>query len=125
MAADLTKAVLPALKDVDELLRNWGATTQQKRDIYKAIYQVYSATNPNSKMVFENERKYLETYQGNEDDVSEAKQCAADAAVLAVKLDDINRCDDLLELRAVKQVRSFTLSFGYLFDSYLYYSASI
>merc|ERR1712137_1141722 len=106
VAIDLTKAIIPALCQVDELLQNWGASTTQKREIYKAICQVYLVSNPNSPKLFENQKKYLETYQGNEDDVSDAKQCAVDASVLALKLENVNRCDDLLELRAVKQLQS-------------------
>mmetsp|Transcript_74348 Transcript_74348/g.112002 ORF Transcript_74348/g.112002 Transcript_74348/m.112002 type:complete len:363 (+) Transcript_74348:29-1117(+) len=101
----LTKAVVPVLHQVDEMLPLWGASAEQKREIYSAISKVLGISCPGSNSLYQALKKYLETFENSEDDVSTANQAAIDAAVLAIQLEDVKRCDDLIELRAVKQLQ--------------------
>lgn len=101
------QAVLPAISQVDQLIIQWKSSVQQKREIYNLVCQILRLDNANSKPFYESLKKYLATYENSEDDVSPVLQHAVDAALLAIKLENIHQYDDLLELRAMKQVNSF------------------
>jgi hypothetical protein len=48
---------------------------------------------------------YLRTFEGAQaNELEQAKLLAVDAAVQAIKLEDIHQFDELLELQAIKQV---------------------
>jgi len=106
-AADSGNAelVIPKLKQVDQLLAEWGANIEQTRRIYKLAHNILS-TNNRSSQAHEFAIKYLQTFnmelkEGRKvgDDVIEAASAAAREAISS---DEIYQCDHLFSLEAVR-----------------------
>jgi len=101
-----TKSVFPVLQQVELLFKQWNATIKQKRETYRLMCEIRKINNANSKSYFNTLKKYLFTFENNKDDVSVAIKQAKDTAILAIKLEDIYQCDDLLDLRTMKQLQT-------------------
>ena len=101
---DNTKILIPVLPQLKSLLEQWNSTPEQKQTIYKSVCDLYKKNNPSSLVYYESLKVYLKTFEETKNEISEAIPSSVEAAVLAIKLDSIHQCDDLLELKAIEQV---------------------
>lgn len=106
-AADSGNAelVIPKLKQVDQLLVEWGANIEQTRRIYKLAHNILSANNKSSQ-AHEFAIKYLQTFNT---DIKEGRKVGDDVietagavAREAISSDEIYQCDHLFSLEVVK-----------------------
>merc|ERR1711913_180642 len=103
---DNTKIVIPVLPQLKSLLEQWNSTPEQKQTIYKSVCELYKKNNPSSFVYYEALKVYLKTFEETNNEISESIPSSVEAAVLAIKLDNIHQCDDLLELKAIEQLKN-------------------
>ena len=113
VATKQTKVLLPALKQIDQLLDQWKSSIQQRREIYNLACQIRKSDNQNSQCYYESLKQYLTSFENSKDETP--VQHAVDAAILAIKLENIHQYDDLLKLRAIKQVNNLDIFFFIFF----------
>ena len=102
----LEGAVVSVFPSIDEISRQWTATAEQRREIYQAMYQLQKQHTPDSKLTLDMATRFLSSFEGSSDDVAGAKVIASESCILAVRLEDVYQFDELLNLRALQQVRS-------------------
>jgi len=95
---------LPELSKAEDWLAQWGATTEQSRELYLIISQIYKDHDQTAN-VFETLQKYLATFDHVEDQSTlDSPSIEVEKVILqAVQLPDVFQLDNLLDLRAVQQ----------------------
>eukprot|EP00123_Amoebidium_parasiticum_P008996 comp19143_c0_seq1/m.21806 comp19143_c0_seq1/g.21806 ORF comp19143_c0_seq1/g.21806 comp19143_c0_seq1/m.21806 type:complete len:388 (-) comp19143_c0_seq1:511-1674(-) len=98
-------ALAPQLQQLDSLVAEWGLDEAQKRDLYHAIYEAAKASGRS-----ELARKYLVTYlqsfdKAEPDALASVKVDATQVIVDSVGISDLYQLDDLLDIKAVAQLK--------------------
>lgn len=100
---------LPELSKAEEWVRQWGASTEQARELYLVISQIYKEHDQTAN-VFETLQKYLATFDHVEDQSTlDSPSIEVEKVILqAVQLPDVFQLDNLLDLKAVQQFENST-----------------
>lgn len=101
LVANIVETVLP---NVDQFLRQWKSTSDEKRALYKTCYEALKSAGETEKSL-EFNVKMLELYSGASDGgemKAYVEEAGVDAIVQAVRLPTLYRFDTLLDLDVVK-----------------------
>jgi len=88
---------------LEEQAKSWGVEASERRALYKLAADVAKEEKVSDATEYPILRGFLATFD-TEGDLSEAKEEAKRAAIIAIRLNDIHQCHDLLELKAVKNL---------------------
>ncbi|CAG8496440.1 5615_t:CDS:2 [Ambispora gerdemannii] len=96
---DEIDAVLPQLSHLDNWVREWAISTELVRELYLIVSERLKEAGEIVKS-YEFLLKYLKTFKDSTD--LSSKEAATRAVVQAIKLPEILRFEDLLELKAIQ-----------------------
>jgi translation initiation factor 3 subunit M len=100
----VTELVVPSLKRLDALIKEWNIGNSDKRELYLTSTNILKDIKGSSKESFSYLVKYLSTFAGEDAaTLSEAKDDAVRAVIEFVKAPDSFQ-SDLLDLAAVRQL---------------------
>eukprot|EP00871_Galdieria_phlegrea_P001242 jgi/Galph1/2118/GphlegSOOS_G809.1 len=103
--AEMLYALLPALMKAEFYLDWWSSTKKNRRRFYKAATEAFESSNMEMHS-FEFLVKFLETYNGEEEECLAAMESlAVKACMQAITLPRLYRFDELLDLDVIQRLK--------------------